>query len=94
MGAVPFGGPHPALVVARPGRARGVVQRISETVTGAASAVAYQCVSDGLNATCDPSGTFATFNGGNSVNVVFTVTNTFAPTAAPTVVLPTANFTG
>jgi hypothetical protein len=67
---------------------------ISETVTGGASAVSYQCVSDGPNATCDPSGTSATFNGGNSTNVTFTVTNTFTAATAPTAVTAAANLTG
>ena len=71
---------------------------ISETVTGGASAVSYQCVSGGPDATCDPSGTSATFNGGTSTNVTFTVTNTFAapevPTTVPTAVPTAPNFTG
>ena len=67
---------------------------ISETVTGGASAVSYQCVSGGPNATCDPSGTSATFDGGTSTNVTFTVTNTFAAAAVPAAVPAAANFTG
>jgi hypothetical protein len=67
---------------------------ISETVTGGASAVSYQCVSGGQNATCDPSGTSATFAAGNSTNVTFTVTNTFAAPEVATAVPAAANLTG
>jgi hypothetical protein len=67
---------------------------ISETVTGGASAVSYQCASGGPNATCDPSGASATFNGGTSTNVTFTVTNTFAAAAVPTPVPAAARLTG
>ena len=67
---------------------------ISETVTGGASTVAYQCVSGGPNVTCDPSGTSATFTGPISANVTFTVTNTFEAAAVPTQVPAAARVTG
>jgi hypothetical protein len=86
----------------------GTTCTITETATGGATAVAYACKDDGVNATCAPSGNAATFDSPDqtSNNVIFTVTNTFAEpasgTAAPVPAAPgpaaavvsTPSFTG
>ena len=70
---------------------------ITETGTGGASSVAYNCQDDGVNASCGPSGNEVTFDSPTNLsnNVTFTVTNTFggAPpttTAASTTTAPPA----
>jgi hypothetical protein len=66
----------------------GTTCTITEIGTGGATAVAYACEDDGINASCAPSGNEVTFDSPDetSNNVTFTVTNTFdgaTPTTTP-----------
>jgi len=69
----------------------GTTCTITETGTGGATTVAYNCQDDGVNASCSPSGDSVTFDSPTNLSnqVDFTVTNTFGePT--PTTTGPTA----
>ena len=69
----------------------GTTCTITETGTGGATTVAYNCQDDGVNASCAASGNEVTFDSPNNTsnNVTFTVTNTFGG-ASPTPTAPAA----
>jgi hypothetical protein len=69
----------------------GTTCTITETGTGGATTVAYNCQDDGVNASCAASGNEVTFDSPNNTsnNVTFTVTNTFGGTS-PTPTAPAA----
>ena len=69
----------------------GTTCTITETGTGGATTVAYNCQDDGVNASCGASGNEVTFDSPNNTsnNVTFTVTNTFGG-ASPTPTAPAA----
>ena len=69
----------------------GTTCTITETGTGGATTVAYNCQDDGVNASCAASGNEVTFDSPNNTsnNVTFTVTNTFGG-ATPTQTAPAA----
>ena len=69
----------------------GTTCTITETGTGGATTVAYNCQDDGVNASCAASGNEVTFDSPNNTsnNVTFTVTNTFGG-ATPTATAPPA----
>jgi Domain of unknown function (DUF5979) len=68
---------------------------LTETANGGAASVGFQCVDDGVNATCaSPTSNQVTFDSPTNLsnNVTFTITNTFVE-AAP-VIEGTPSFTG
>jgi len=69
----------------------GTTCTITETGTGGATTVAYNCQDDGVNASCAASGNEVTFDSPNNTsnNVTFTVTNTFGG-VSPTPTAPAA----
>jgi hypothetical protein len=69
----------------------GTTCTITETGTGGATTVVYNCQDDGVNASCAASGNQVTFDSPNNTsnNVTFTVTNTFGG-ASPTPTAPAA----